>query len=72
APKDAKPIQKEIPGFGVVLNMPTYGGTLNEAITGLIAERAPKDAKPIQKEIPGFGVVLNMPTYGGTLNEAIT
>lgn len=36
APKDAKPIQKEIPGFGVVLNMPTYGGTLNEAITGLI------------------------------------
>ncbi|AZT48820.1 TPA: hypothetical protein ACGD96_003068 [Salmonella enterica] len=36
APKDAKPIQKEIPGFGVVLNMPTYGGTLNEAITKLI------------------------------------
>lgn len=44
APKDAKPIQKEITGFGVVLNMPTYGGTLNEAITGLIE----KECRQIQ------------------------
>ncbi|WP_047680394.1 MULTISPECIES: hypothetical protein [Xenorhabdus] len=36
APKNAKPIQREIPRFGVVLNMPTYGGMLNEAITALI------------------------------------
>lgn len=36
APINAKPIEKKIPGFGVVLNIATHGGMLNEAITNLI------------------------------------
>ncbi|WP_411847933.1 hypothetical protein [Xenorhabdus nematophila] len=44
APIKAKPIQKKIPGFGVVLNITTHGGMLNEAITSLIE----KECRQIQ------------------------